>query len=316
VRRQREPAAFPVIVGERIAARNDPPAPLDRALDGGIRTPSLASIEPSPRSTVESPDSIAAAIYPPTISREKGGIGLATWNGIVQVLADLTSRRRPGRLIMRAVLQWRFRLFQRRRYNRLVVEQVAGQALLILPDVFNPKLFRTGEFLAQSLDGSLIPPGASVLDVGTGSGVGAVVAAKWARRVVAVDVNPAAVRCARINALLAHAEDRIDVREGDLFAPVEDERFEVVLFNPPFFHGVPRDPLDYAWRSPDVVERFAAEVGRHLAPGGRALVVLSTDGEMASFLATFAANRLSVETMSEHNLVNERLTMYSLQPMQ
>ena len=56
----------------------------------------------------------------------------------------------------------------------------------------------------------LIPPGSIVLDMGTGSGVGAVFAARNAARVVAVDVNPEAVRCARINVLLHHIEDRVD----------------------------------------------------------------------------------------------------------
>ena len=62
--------------------------------------------------------------------------------------------------------------------------------------------------------------------MGTGSGVGAVFAAQWARRVVAVDINPAAVRCARINALLNHVEDRVDVVEGDLFEPIGGQRFD------------------------------------------------------------------------------------------
>ncbi len=62
----------------------------------------------------------------------------------------------------------------------------------------------------------------------------------YARRVVAVDINPAAVRCAQINALLNQLEQRIEVRRGDLFAPVAGERFDLVLFNPPFLRGAPR----------------------------------------------------------------------------
>ena len=79
-----------------------------------------------------------------------------------------------------------------------------------------------------------------MLDLGTGSGVGAVFAAQWAGQVVAVDVNPAAVRCARINVLLHGVEDRVDVLQGDLFEPVAGERFDVILFNPPYFPGQPR----------------------------------------------------------------------------
>src|SRR5205823_1604642 len=95
------------------------------------------------------------------------------------------------------------------------------------------------------------------LDMGTGSGIGAVFAARAGYRVVGVDLNPEAVRCARINALMNRLEDRLEAREGDLFAPVAGERFDLILFNPPFFRGEPRDALDMAWRSVDVLERFA-----------------------------------------------------------
>ncbi len=209
-------------------------------------------------------------------------------------------------------LAWRYRLTQRHRYDTLVLEDVAGHPMLVLPRVFNPKLLKTGEFLAEALHDGLISPGASVLDMGTGSGVGAIAAAAWAGRVVAVDINPQAVRCARINALLNEAEDTIDVRLGDLFTPVRGERFDVILFNPPYYRGVPQDDLDHAWRSIDVVERFAAELADHLNPGGIALVVLSTDGESESFLESFRANALNVTTVLRRKLVNESLTLYRL----
>lgn len=207
-------------------------------------------------------------------------------------------------------LSCRFRLLHQHRHGHLIVEEVAGRPILVLPQVFNPKLFRTGEFLVETLDQRLVPPGSTVLDMGTGSGVGAVFAARWADRVVAVDVNPAAVRCARINALLNEVEQRIDVREGDLFAPVKGERFEVVLFNPPFFRGRPRDELERALWAEDVVERFAAGLGAHLAPGGHALLVLSSDGDVDGFLATFRKNGFAYAAVAERNLVNEILTVY------
>ncbi|HEY8741801.1 MAG TPA: methyltransferase domain-containing protein, partial [Chloroflexota bacterium] len=207
---------------------------------------------------------------------------------------------------------WRGGLFQRRRQDRLMLERVAGVPILVLPTVFNPKVLHSGEFLARCLNEQRIPPGASVLDMGTGTGIGAVVAAQWARRVVAVDINPAAVRCARMNVLLNHGEERIEVREGDLFAAIGDERFDIVLFNPPFFRGVPQNALDRAWRSVDVVERFAAELVDHLTPGGYALVVLSTVGETPFFLEAFQRSGLTVTHEATHDLINEALLLLRL----
>ncbi len=156
--------------------------------------------------------------------------------------------------------------------------------------------------------------GFSILDMGTGSGVGAVFAARRADRVVAVDINPHAVRCARINALLNGVEGTVEVREGNLFAPVAGERFDLILFNPPYFRGAPRDPLDHAWRSLDVVERFATELRHHLTPAGYALVVLSTDGDTPAFLSAFERNHLDITVAARTELINETLTVYQLRP--
>ena len=203
---------------------------------------------------------------------------------------------------------FRFVLFQRHRHGHLVLENVAGFPVVVLPHVFNPKLFRTGELLAGSLDESVVRPGASVLDLGTGSGVAAVAAARLGARVVAVDVNPHAVRCARINALLNHVDGRVDVRLGNLFAPVAGQRFDLVLFNPPYFRGAPRDLLDAAWRSEDVAERFAAGLSEHLATDGRAIVLLSTDGDAPGFLAALAGAGLRTTVRRRDERLHEVLT--------
>jgi release factor glutamine methyltransferase len=204
------------------------------------------------------------------------------------------------------------RLLGRRRYDRLVIEQVCGRPLVVLPEVFNPRLLHTGQMLAGILDERLVRPGASVLDMGTGSGIGAICAARWAGRVVAVDINPEAVRCARINVLLNRVEQRVEVRQGDLFGPLGGERFDLVLFNPPFFRGAPRSLLDHAWRSEDTVERFASGLPEHLAPGGSALVLLSSEGDEPAFLAAFRAVGLEVRALAEQAPWNERFTIYQL----
>ncbi len=212
----------------------------------------------------------------------------------------------PGlRSFWRQLLAWRFRLFQQHRYKRLVLEEVAGTPILVLPQVFNPKLFRSGEFLARCLGPQVVRPDATVLDMGTGSGIGAVFAARWAAHVVAVDINPEAVRCARINALINHVDERVDVRHGDLFVPVRGERFDLVLFNPPYYLGQPHDALDWAWRSDDVHQRFATDLPNALAPGGLALVVLSSDAGVAKWVATFQAHSLSVRVFRQRDYINE-----------
>ncbi|HEX2163530.1 MAG TPA: methyltransferase, partial [Thermoanaerobaculia bacterium] len=149
-------------------------------------------------------------------------------------------------------------------------------------------------------------------DLGTGSGLGALAAARRGFRVVATDLNPAAVAAARANAAANGFADRIEVRHGDLFAPVAGERFDLVLFNPPYFRGAPRDEADRAWRSDDVRERFAAELAGVLAPGGGALLVLSSDGEGDDLLARLAASGCAARPALVRDLWNEVVTVWSV----
>jgi HemK-related putative methylase len=207
-----------------------------------------------------------------------------------------------------------YRLTGKYRYDDFRMERVHGAPFVVIPSVFNPKVPRTGEFLAAQLNPRLVAPDAEVLDMGTGSGVCAVFAARYARRVVAVDINPEAVRCASINAQLNHLEQKIDIRHGDLFAPVRTERFDIILFNPPFMLGTPRNDRDRAWRSNDVPERFAAGLSAHLKPGGFALVLLSTFGDAPVFLEEFRKWGCAVSVLAERRFINEALAIFKLEP--
>jgi release factor glutamine methyltransferase len=207
-----------------------------------------------------------------------------------------------------------YRLTGKDRYDDFRLERVAGVPILVTPSVFNPKVPRSGMFLAAHLDAERISADAEVLDMGTGSGVCAIFAARYARRVVAVDINPAAIRCATINARLNHLEHRIELRHGDLFDPVRGERFDLVVFNPPFLRGAPRNDRDRAWRSTDVAERFAAQLGEHLKPGGSALLVLSTFGDSQIFLEELRQHGIAISVLAQRRFVNERLAIFRLEP--
>lgn len=201
-----------------------------------------------------------------------------------------------------------------RRYGRLVIEQIDGVSLVVLPDVFNPVLFRGGELLARTLAGHplLAQPDLRVLDLGCGSGVVSVFAARRQAQVTAVDINPLAVRCTQINALLNQVEERVVARQGDLFAPVAGERFDLIVFNPPFFRGRPRNALDHAWRGEHVFERFAAELDNHLAPAGLAWVLLSTDGAGAQLLELLKTRGFRIEVVVERRWANEIMTVFAI----
>lgn len=208
------------------------------------------------------------------------------------------------------------RPFLRRRLAVPSVEMVDDAFLVVLPGVHNPSVFRSGALLARNLADLVVthtrPTQKTALDMGTGSGIGAVFAARLGYDVIGVDINPEAVRCARANAALNGVADRCEIRHGNLFEPVAGERFDLVLFNPPFFRGKPKDPSDAAWRSTDVPERFAIGLPAALAPEGMALVVSSSDGDQHGILKALRQHNLLVNAALRHDFGNEIMTIYSV----
>jgi release factor glutamine methyltransferase len=232
-------------------------------------------------------------------------------------LPSLLDGERPGRIgtLAGKLLAVAYRLAGLHRYDRLGIERVRGMPVVVLPSVANPKVLRTGAFFASRLDDRVVGANADVLDMGTGSGVCALFAARHARRVVAVDINPDAVRCTAVNALLNRLDARIDVRHGDLFAPVVGERFDLVLFNPPFLVGPPRDARDAAWRSSDLPQRFAAELAAHLKPRGTALVLLSSFGDACPrYEAKLLRAGFRLGVFARRRYINETVTILRVTP--
>lgn len=116
--------------------------------------------------------------------------------------------------------------------------------------------------------------GKRALDVGTGTGVLALLLARAGARVTATDLAPAAVACARENAARLGLAERIEVVEADLFPA---GRFDVVVCNPPWLPHEAVTPLDRAVYDPGgrFLARLLEGLAAHLAPGGEGWLILS-----------------------------------------
>jgi HemK-related putative methylase len=209
---------------------------------------------------------------------------------------------------------WPRRVVARRRMQQAVLEQVLHRSFVVLPQVFNPTVFRTGRYLAEFIVRApwLTPrdANATALDIGTGSGLQAVFLADRGYTVAAVDISPVAVRCAKINVLLHGMEDRIEVLESDLFGEVADRAFDVIAFNPPFFKGKPRSTFDLAWRSEDIIHRFAAGLREALKPNGVALTVWSSHAKEQELLTPLERADLHTKAASRTRMGGETLTIF------
>ena len=117
-------------------------------------------------------------------------------------------------------------------------------------------------------------PAARALDLGTGCGLQALLLARHASQVTAIDINPHATALASFNAALNRL-DNIDVREGSWFGPVDDQRFDIIACNPPY---VISPDTSFTYRdgglTRDHVSRMVlGESAAHLADGGFATVL-------------------------------------------
>jgi methylase of polypeptide subunit release factors len=117
-------------------------------------------------------------------------------------------------------------------------------------------------------------PVRTALDLGTGSGVQALLAARHSEQVVAVDVNERGLAFARFNAAL-NGLSNVDPREGSWFEPVADERFDLIVANPPY---VVSPDNEFLYRDGDlaadaVTQLLLREAPAHLEEGGFAHVM-------------------------------------------
>ncbi len=143
-------------------------------------------------------------------------------------------------------------------------------------------LFRVGERVQPPKAGSLffcrhlpVRAGERVLEIGSGLGLAAVLAARAGAHVVATDIVPDAVEAIRGNAALNGVS--VDVRLGDCYAPVRGERFDLICSNPPQMPTPPgRERADAAAAADNggvdgwqILDRIIDGAPEHVAPGGR-----------------------------------------------
>jgi release factor glutamine methyltransferase len=154
--------------------------------------------------------------------------------------------------------------------------------------------------LAEVREGDL------VLDMGTGSGVNAILAASKAGRVLAVDVSQAAISAAQANVQRNAVADVVEVRRSDVFSDV-DGVFDLIIFDPPFRWFAPRDVLEAATTDEDyrAMTRFFATARDHLSDVGRMLIFFGTSGDLDYLRELFDRYRFTAEILGRRGLTRD-----------
>jgi release factor glutamine methyltransferase len=160
---------------------------------------------------------------------------------------------------------------------------------------------------AENLD---VEKGAQVLDVGTGCGILGILAAEKAGNVVAFDLNPSAVRCARENSALNNVRSKMAFMQADLLTALNEKAtFDLILFNAPYLPSAEDEAESWIGRSwaggingRQVIDRFISEASPHLKPNSRILLMQSTLTNVEETIRKFEERNLKVSFKAERKL--------------
>jgi release factor glutamine methyltransferase len=196
------------------------------------------------------------------------------------------------------------------------VTQVGGFTLTVRPTVFHPRFFLSSQRFVSFLDG-LDLRGKTVIDVGTGSGIIALAAARaGSERVIAADINPNAAICAAENARANGLGDRVHGVASNLLATFAPQPiFDIILSSPPKHAGEPRDLADRGWHAGpayrDVANLFD-QARERLKPGGKVYVMVSSDSDLDLFGMRIQQAGFQAKVAKEYSILIESFILYEL----
>jgi release factor glutamine methyltransferase len=194
--------------------------------------------------------------------------------------------------------------------------QAGGFRLTVRPTVFHPRFFVSSERFAAFIDG-LDLRGKRVIDVGTGTGILALAAARaGADSVVAADINPNASLNAEENARANGFGGRVAGLCSNLLAALAPRPlFDVILSSPPKHAGEPRDLTDRGWHAGPAYRDVAAlfdQARERLKPGGRLYVMVSSDSDLDLFGKLIDKAGFRAKLAHEYSIFIESFIIYEL----
>jgi methylase of polypeptide subunit release factors len=218
------------------------------------------------------------------------------------------------RLLRRSIHFFAYHLILARR--RTQVTKAAGFRLTVRPTVFHPRYFISSERFAEFIS-CLDLAGKRIADVGTGSGILALAAARaGAEHVVAVDINPNAALSAAENGRANGFDDRVSALCSNLLSALAPRPlFDVILSSPPKHAGEPRDLADRGWHAGPGYRDIAAlfeEARERLKPAGRLYVMVSSDSDLDLFARLIERAGFRASIAHEHSIYIESFIIYEL----
>ena len=175
-----------------------------------------------------------------------------------------------------------------------------GITIHIFPGVFHPGFFHSTRFILSYLNDQPLV-GKSFLELGCGSGLISIIAAKAGANVTASDLSLKAIENTKYNAKVNHTV--LKIVHSDLFDNIDKIPFDWIVINPPYYARKPESEQDLAWHCGENFEYFRKlflSLGDYTHPGTEVIMVLTKGADVSSIETIAVENGFEFELLKEN----------------
>lgn len=206
-------------------------------------------------------------------------------------------------------------------YKPLLVKYLAktrtysykGIHLEVPPQVFHPGFFFSTKLLLRYISKEHLHL-KTFLELGAGSGLLSIYAAKRGAFVMATDINPSSIECINLNA----EENGVEIRTilSDVFDNVSPRHFDYILINPPYYKKKPSSFSEYAWycgENGEYFQKLFKGLADFVDESSEVIMVLcdGCDLQMIKFLA--AKNSFNMKCVRTYTTIMERNYIFKIE---
>jgi release factor glutamine methyltransferase len=184
----------------------------------------------------------------------------------------------------------------------------------VLPGVFHPGLFFSTKILLKYLE-SFDLKDKTLLELGAGSGLISIFAAKRNAKVTATDISLSAIKNIKLNAEKNSVE--LNIIHSDLFDNIPEQTFDFIIINPPYFPGDPKTESEQAWFCGSdfgFFKKLFEQIGDYICDTTKVIMILSEDCDIEMINSLAAENNFTLNEIHREKVWNEWNYIYNIAP--
>lgn len=182
----------------------------------------------------------------------------------------------------------------------------------IHPDVFPPQMTFSTKILLDFIN-EIELENKTVLELGCGSGILSLLAARKKAFAIASDINQTALRYLEHNA--AQNNLQVQIVYSDLFDEIANEALDYIIINPPYYPKKPKNIKEQAWfcgEDFEYFEKLFSQLPKYLSPETQCYMILSQDCDLEKIKAIASKNTMTLEIVMEKKELVETNYIFSV----